>query len=265
MIELKNLKNSEASGLFLQNNNLKITKTIEDIIVLDNNYNIEVLDNIKVRFLDCAVKKSLTVNIGKNAVVNYEIISSSNTKRLFNNQGMLDVTEICLDATNEDLLINNLEETSSSKVEVLAIGNGFNQTFTQRVNHKALNTESNISNFGVAMAKAEILFDTTGKIEKGMAKSICRQLSKGIIMDDDSKVTSKPILLIDEYDVVANHGASIGKMSDESLFYLMSRGLSRFEAFLLILEGIIRPFINKVSVDKLKEDIDKKLMSLIKR
>ena len=82
-------------------------------------------------------------------------------------------------------------------------------------------------------------------------------------MDDDSKITSCPILLIDEYDVVANHGAAIGKMSDESLFYLMSRGLKKTEAFLLILEGIIAPFIRMIQDETLKQKIADDLRKII--
>ena len=97
-----------------------------------------------------------------------------------------------------------------------------------------------------------------------MAKSKCVQLSKGIIMDDEAKITSKPILLIDEFDVIANHGASIGKMSDDSLFYLMSRGLTKKDAFLLVLNGIINPFIEKIFNEELKNEIIKQLTLLIK-
>lgn len=109
------------------------------------------------------------------------------------------------------------------------------------------------------------MFDTTGKIYKGMSKSKCVQLSKGIVMDDISSVTSKPILLIDEFDVIANHGASIGKMSDESLFYLMSRGLTKQEAFLLMLEGIVRPFIDKLTDEEVKNQFEKKIETILKR
>ncbi|HRF71073.1 MAG TPA: SufD family Fe-S cluster assembly protein, partial [Candidatus Pelethenecus sp.] len=67
------------------------------------------------------------------------------------------------------------------------------------------------------------------------------------------------------YDVIANHGASIGKMSDESLFYLMSRGLSKQEAFLLILEGIIAPFMNQIPDASLKNEINGKIEKMMKR
>ena len=83
-------------------------------------------------------------------------------------------------------------------------------------------------------------------------------------MDDKSKISSLPILLIDEYDSMANHGAAIGKMSDDELFYLMSRGLSKEEAFMLIINGIIRPFVNNIIDEKLKEEINNKIESMIR-
>jgi Fe-S cluster assembly protein SufD len=120
-------------------------------------------------------------------------------------------------------------------------------------------TFSNIKYVGVAMNGSTLVFDTTGKIEKGMAKAKCSQLSRGVVMDNESQITAKPILLIDEYDCFANHGASIGKMSDEDLFYLMSRGLTKKEAFLLIIEGIVRPFINAILKEELRVQMKKKI------
>ena len=96
-----------------------------------------------------------------------------------------------------------------------------------------------------------------------MSKSKCAQLSRGIVMDNDSKVDAKPVLLIDEFDCFANHGASIGKVSDEDLFYLMSRGLSKNEAFILILDGIIRPFIDSIVIEEYKNQISEKVAKLI--
>ena len=78
-------------------------------------------------------------------------------------------------------------------------------------------------------------------------------------MDNDSVIVAKPILLIDEYDCFANHGASIGKMSDEDLFYLMSRGLTKNEAFLLILEGIINPYIESIPREDLRNSLHEEI------
>ena len=139
-----------------------------------------------------------------------------------------------------------------------------NSKFVDYIDHKNKNTISNISNIGVAF-NSNIIFDVTGKIEKGMSKTKCQQLSRGIVMDDNSTVTAKPILLIDEYDCFANHGATIGKMSDEDLFYLMSRGLSKKEAFMLILSGIINPFIEAITIEGIKDKISSKISNMIEK
>lgn len=263
MIRLDNSSNLEGYGLFLQDGVLRITKSLDEYIVVDTDLNIIISANAKI--LDISKGKNIKVNILNNAYVNYQILDSFDSKREFEINGNLNILEVALDKTNEQLHIEVVEDSVEANVELLAIGNGFDMSFNQKVTHRAKATVSNISNFGVAVNGSNIDFDTTGKIIKGMAKSHCIQLSKGIIMDDESGVTSKPILEIDEYDVIANHGASIGKMSDESLFYLMSRGLNKKDAFLLILEGIIRPFTEKIVDEDYKVQISKKLELLIKR
>lgn len=135
----------------------------------------------------------------------------------------------------------------------LAIICNGNQLMKTHVFHNSLNGHSKIYNIGVAIENADILFDTTGEVVKGCELNDCRQLSKGIIIGDNAKITERPILLIDNYNVSAYHGASIGKMSEEQLFYLMSRGIPKKEAFMLILNGLIAPFLANVDDSKKKE------------
>ena len=180
---------------------------------------------------------------------------------------MFQVILISLNKIEENFRVNLKKEEANADVKVLCLGKAFESKFVQYISHDAKSTLSNIYNVGIALDSANVSFDTTGKIEKGMAKSNCRQLSRGIIIDDNSKVTSKPILLIDEYDCFANHGAAIGKISDEDLFYLMSRGLSKNDAFFLILKGIVAPFLDKVNEvfesEEIKEEINKEISKLI--
>ena len=68
----------------------------------------------------------------------------------------------------------------------------------------------------------------------------------------------------DEFDCFANHGASIGKMSDEALFYIRSRGLTKEDAFFLIISGIINPYVDSIPDEKYKEEISSRLSNLIK-
>ena len=230
MIRLTANQNFEGSGLFLQNHQLRITKTLSDYIYVEQGMEIVIEEGVQARIIDLCSKTSLTIILRPYAEVEYQILSSVDTTRRFECSGHLHIIEISTDASKERLDIHLLAEQATANVELLSLAGGFEQSFIQQIEHQAKHTESSISNFGVVMDHANILFDTT----------------------------SKPILLIDEYDVVANHGASIGKMSDECLFYLMSRGLSKQEAFFLILEGIIRPFIDKIVDEELKQKLKNK-------
>lgn len=265
MLYLNTLVGTEGNGLSLQNNILTIKKSLEDFLVVDSNLTIIIEEGVSAKLLDITNNQNIEIQVKNGASLEYQILNSKNTNRKIECLGEVTVTEICLDESKENLDIVLLKEHASASVELLSLSNQFNLEFNQKIEHMAKETNSNISNFGVALNQGDIVFDTTGKIQKGMSKSRCVQLSKGIVMDDVSSVTSKPILLIDEYDVIANHGASIGKMSDESLFYLMSRGLTKQEAFLLILEGIVHPFIEKITDDNLKLSVNERLEQLMKR
>ncbi|MDE6408544.1 MAG: SufD family Fe-S cluster assembly protein [Anaeroplasmataceae bacterium] len=265
MLYLNSLVGKEGNGLSLQNNILTIKKSLDDFLVVDCSLKVIIEEGISAKLLDTTIHQNIEIQIKKNANLDYQIINSTNSTRKIECLGEVYITEICLEASKESLNIELLTEHANARVELLSLANRSPLEFMQKIVHKAKETTSNISNFGVALNEGNVVFDTTGKIEKGMSKSRCVQLSKGIVMDDVSSVTSKPILLIDEYDVIANHGASIGKMSDESLFYLMSRGLTKQEAFLLILEGIVHPFIEKITDEKLKLRVNQKIEELMKR
>lgn len=266
MIELSTLKHSnEGLGLIFKDQCWYVQKNIKDSILVKENAHIIVSKGVVVSLIEIANNATIELEIASDAHVEYQMINSKNMKRNFKCYGTLNLMQICLEATEESLEVQLLKEGASSKLELLSIMNQGNTVFHQQMNHLCKNTDSNISNFGVTLDGASILYDTVGKIEKGKSKSKCVQLSKGIILDDCSVVTSRPILLIDEYDVIANHGASIGKMSDDMLFYLMSRGLSKTDAFLLFLEGIISPFIAKIKEEKLQTLVNEKLKLLIKR
>lgn len=244
---------------------IKITKTEDLVYVIDDCSNIYVASGVYAKFLDNSQNCKIYLESDINSTVDYVILDSKNTNRCFTIKGELKINQIALNDTKESLNVSLTLENSNCNIKCLSIASKNNNEFIQRIDHKNKLTSSNITNVGIVMNKSDILFDTTGKIEKGMSKSKCSQLSRGIVMDDDSQITAKPILLIDEYDCFANHGASIGKMSDDDLFYLMSRGLTKKDAFLLILQGIIKPFIDDINIDEWKNRIDEEIEKLIEK
>ena len=100
-----------------------------------------------------------------------------------------------------------------------------------------------MANFNVYKKKLDYHVD--GIVPKESSKCICNQENQ-IINMSDGKSTIFPNLLIDNYDVESNHAAYIGKFSEDKIFYMMSRGISREEAERLLLNGFL---INSDSID----------------
>jgi len=119
--------------------------------------------------------------------------------------------------------------------------------------HKAPNTYGNMTNIGIANKSGKIILNGVEKIEKGMKNANAFQTLKGIITSDKAVVEVNPILLIDEYDVKAGHGATIGKIEEEQLYYIQSRGLTRAEAEKLIINGFLQPIIDEIDDEPLRE------------
>lgn len=113
-------------------------------------------------------------------------------------------------------------------------------------------SEGSISNFlayGIAKGASKIFFDNNGTIENGAHASILNQKTKGMILDEYSIIKALPALYIDEDDVSANHGASVGTINEDDLYYLMSRGLSKEDSEKLLINAFIEPFFKGLDED----------------
>ena len=127
-------------------------------------------------------------------------------------------------------------------------------SFRQMIEHNAPETEGYIENYGVSNHASHLYFEGVGKINKNMKRSVARQSNRGIVLGKDARLDANPLLLIDEYDVEAGHGAAIGKIDEEQLYYLMSRGLSLRAAERLIISGFLSPVMSMLSTDTLRDD-----------
>ena len=129
------------------------------------------------------------------------------------------------------------------------------QQYDYNVYHLYKDTTSNLINYAICKDNSELNINSNGIIKKGCAKSKLSQKSKGIILDLKSAISANPLLQIDEYDVEANHGASIGAIDDDDLYYLMSRGLTKSQSEQLIVTGYMNPIISKINDDLIKNYI----------
>ena len=134
----------------------------------------------------------------------------------------------------------------------------------QEVFHQQKNTSSHIENNLVSNQFGSLDYEVSGHILKGNAGSVCRQQNRGLILGEKAIISVDPKLLIDEYDVEASHGAAIGQINEEELFYLLSRGLTLEQSKRLIVSGYTQPFVSKIEDKKLKQAIQKRIQVFLK-
>jgi Fe-S cluster assembly protein SufB len=70
-----------------------------------------------------------------------------------------------------------------------------------------------------------------------------------LILDEHSRSDTYPYIEVDEQEVTIGHEATVSKIGDEQLFYLMSRGLSEAEAATMIVSGFIEPLVRELPME----------------
>jgi Fe-S cluster assembly protein SufD len=137
-----------------------------------------------------------------------------------------------------DLLTYLQGRGASSKVAGAVLGGGHeNFSFDTSQEHNAPDTTSNI-NFRVALADAATsVYQGTIRVDKVAQRTDAYQSNKNLLLGRESRADSMPKLEILADDVKCSHGATVGPLDAEQVFYLMSRGLSAAEARELIVMG----------------------------
>lgn len=157
---------------------------------------------------------------------------------------------------SNNIVINLDGENSSVEYHYSNI-NKENNRYNILVNHNASNTVSNVYNHGLNVFNNNLDYNVTGKVLATSNNCICNQENQ-IINLENGNSTILPNLLIDNYNVISNHSAYIGKFKDEILFYLMSRGISKKSGYeLLIKSFLINSSESEDDISLLEEEIRK--------
>ncbi len=87
------------------------------------------------------------------------------------------------------------------------------------------------------------------RVERGAKKSKSNVVCDALILDPKSRSDTYPYIELDEQDVSVGHEASVSRIGEEQLFYLMSRGLSEAEASTMIVSGFIEPLVKELPME----------------
>jgi Fe-S cluster assembly protein SufB len=136
--------------------------------------------------------------------------------------------------------------------EVLSIafaGEGQHQDAGGKCVHVAPNTSSVITSKSISKDGGRASYRGLLEVAKGAHGSKSKVVCDALILDEDSRTDTYPYIRIDENNVDIGHEATVSKIGEEQLFYLMSRGLSEPEAAAMIVSGFVEPITKELPLE----------------
>jgi Fe-S cluster assembly protein SufB len=136
--------------------------------------------------------------------------------------------------------------------EVLSIafaGKGQHQDAGGKIVHLAADTTSLITSKSISKDGGRAGYRGLLEVAKGARNARSKVVCDALILDDASRSDTYPYMRIDENEVEVGHEATVSKIGDEQLFYLMSRGLSESEASAMVVAGFVEPIVKELPLE----------------
>jgi Fe-S cluster assembly protein SufB len=128
-------------------------------------------------------------------------------------------------------------------------GPGQHQDTGGKVVHGAPHTSSKITSKSISKSGGRASYRGLLKVYKGAEGSKSNVVCDALLLDPQSRSDTYPVIEIDEDDVTIGHEASVSKVGEDQLFYLMSRGLSEEEAATMVVSGFIEPLVKELPME----------------
>ena len=124
------------------------------------------------------------------------------------------------------------------------------------INHLAPNCTSNQLYKGVLDDFSTGAFNGRIFVEKDAQKTLAYQTNRNLLLTDDAKINSKPQLEIYADDVKCSHGATVGQLDEDALFYMQARGINAKEARMLLMNAFTNEVSKEIKIPALRERIE---------
>lgn len=201
-----------------------------------NDPNLIILDNLKD-------KQNINIGNGENKTIMLLLLNGN--------------------GSSGEVVVTIKGENAGVKILGLIIGTGNQQIKLHTVqDHQGKNSASDLLIKSVLFDQARLEYSGLINIGIGAQKSNAFQKNQNILMSEKAWAQSRPYLEIKTNDVRCTHGATVGKIDSEQMYYLKSRGISQTSAEKLILEGFLGEVVNRIEDSKIKEEV---LELIIKR
>lgn len=149
---------------------------------------------------------------------------------------------------------------SAVQLKGVYIGDGNKKLdINYKMKHIGKSTKSTIDSKGALLDASSKTFKGTIDFIKGSSGSVGREEEFSMLLSSKAKAIAVPLMLCDEEDIEGSHAASAGKIDEEKLFYMMSRGFSELEAKKIIIEAAINPVLEYIEDETVLLEIRNKL------
>jgi Fe-S cluster assembly protein SufD len=128
--------------------------------------------------------------------------------------------------------------------------------YTQQT-HKAPNTRSDLLYKDVLRDQARVVWRGMIRVDPDAQKTDGYQRNDSLLLSPDCRADAIPGLEIEADDVRCTHGATAGRVDAEQIFYCMCRGLSRYEAMHMIVEGFFHGVYDRIAVEAVRETLSR--------
>jgi Fe-S cluster assembly protein SufB len=136
--------------------------------------------------------------------------------------------------------------------EILSLAfaaSGQHQDAGGKVIHAAPHTTSKVTSKSISKGTGRASYRGLLKVHKGAYDVKSNVVCDALLLDNKARSDTYPYIEIDEEDVTIGHEASVSKVGEEQLFYLMSRGLSEEEATTMVVSGFIEPLVKELPME----------------
>ena len=164
--------------------------------------------------------------------------------------------------SRHDVAVTFAHEGGSCAVDGLYLISGDQHSDTHSViDHRMAHCTSRQLYKGVLDGKSHAVFNGKVFVRHGAQQTDAQQTNKNLLLSEEARIDTKPQLEIFADDVKCTHGAAVGQLNEDELFYLESRGINPALARNMLTYGFAEEVIEKIKIESIRRELDQAVMS----
>ncbi|MFI3278614.1 MAG: SufD family Fe-S cluster assembly protein [Rikenellaceae bacterium] len=246
---IESIATSTSREVFVDPVNIDITVAQKDrareIVIVhttdkQSDINFEILDGTKLSLIEVFTvpsKSTVNITLSSNSLCNATVVD------LF---GATSKYDIQLEGRGAESEFNSLQLTSADKKSIVDC----------RITHNASDCNSRSLAKSIASEESKVIFKGMVYVAQDAQRTNAEQNSRNIQLSSKASIVAEPQLEIYADDVKCSHGATVGQLNDDVIFYMRQRGISEELARKIQLEGFAKDIISHCNIEDLRDQLN---------